>query len=39
MGKIGYIKTGCIQLGSGTWLTVKESREFHNEVGFWEEED
>lgn len=32
-------ENGCIQLGSDTWLTDKESREFHKRVGFWEEEE
>ena len=32
-------ENGCIQLGSDTWLTDKESREFHKKVGFWEEEE
>lgn len=31
-------ENGCTQLGSDTWLTDRESREFHKKVGFWEEE-
>jgi aminoglycoside 6'-N-acetyltransferase I len=30
---------GCTQIGSDTWLTDKESREFHKKAGFWEEEE
>ena len=32
-------KSGCIQIGSDTWLTDRNSREFHKKVGFWEEEE
>ena len=32
-------ENGCTQIGSDTWLTDKESRAFHNKVGFWEEEE
>lgn len=30
---------GCSQIGSDTWLTDRNSREFHKKVGFWEEEE
>ena len=30
---------GCSQIGSDTWLTDKDSREFHKKAGFWEEEE
>lgn len=30
---------GCSQIGSDTWLTDQESRDFHKKVGFWEEEE
>lgn len=30
---------GCTQIGSDTWLTATESREFHKKVGFREEEE
>ncbi|WP_109853429.1 aminoglycoside 6'-N-acetyltransferase [Aquimarina sp. AU58] len=30
---------GCTQIGSDTWLTNKESREFHKKIGFWEEDE
>jgi len=30
---------GCIQIGSDTWLTDKDSRNFHKKVGFWEEDE
>ncbi len=32
-------ENGCSQIGSDTWLTHMESREFHKKVGFWEEEE
>lgn len=32
-------ENGCTQLGSDTWLTDNESREFHKKIGFWEEEE
>lgn len=32
-------ENACTQIGSDTWLTDKESREFHKKVGFWEEEE
>lgn len=32
-------ENGCTQIGSDTWLTDKESREFHKKIGFWEEEE
>ncbi|EZH75280.1 hypothetical protein ATO12_00455 [Aquimarina atlantica] len=30
---------GCTQIGSDTWLTNKQSREFHRKIGFWEEDE
>ncbi len=30
---------GCTQMGSDTWLTNTASREFHQKIGFWEEEE
>lgn len=30
---------GCSQIGSDTWLTDQESRNFHKKVGFWEEDE
>ncbi|NNE26127.1 MAG: GNAT family N-acetyltransferase [Saprospiraceae bacterium] len=30
---------GCVQLGSDTWLTDTQSRNFHKKVGFWEEDE
>tara|TARA_Y100001949_G_scaffold115454_1_gene98131 strand:- start:461 stop:913 length:453 start_codon:yes stop_codon:yes gene_type:complete len=32
-------ENGCIQMGSDTWLTDTQSRKFHKNVGFWEEEE
>lgn len=32
-------ENACTQIGSDTWLTNKESREFHKKLGFWEEEE
>ncbi len=39
LGEIWCKDKGCTQLGSDTWLTDQESREFHKKVGFWEEEE
>jgi aminoglycoside 6'-N-acetyltransferase I len=39
LGEVWCKENGCTQLGSDTWLTAKESREFHKKVGFWEEEE
>ncbi len=30
---------GCIQIGSDTWLSDKTSRNFHKQMGFWEEDE
>lgn len=32
-------KNGCTQLGSDTWLSDVESRNFHKKLGFWEEDE
>ena len=32
-------ENGCAQMGSDTWLTAKEAREFHKSIGFWEEDE
>lgn len=29
----------CTQIGSDTWLSDSESREFHKKMGFWEEDE
>ncbi|MEQ8518441.1 MAG: GNAT family N-acetyltransferase [Cytophagales bacterium] len=29
----------CSQIGSDTWLSDAESRQFHKKVGFWEEDE
>ena len=39
LGEAWCKENGCTQLGSDTWLTDNESREFHKKVGFWEEEE
>jgi aminoglycoside 6'-N-acetyltransferase I len=39
IGEIWCKEKGCTQIGSDTWLTDKESREFHKKAGFWEEEE
>lgn len=39
IGEIWCKENGCIQIGSDTWLTNRESREFHKKIGFWEEEE
>ncbi|XOV91366.1 MAG: GNAT family N-acetyltransferase [Bacteroidota bacterium] len=30
---------GCTQIGSDTWITATDSRQFHQQIGFWEEEE
>lgn len=32
-------QNNCSQIGSDTWLTDRESRNFHKKMGFWEEEE
>lgn len=39
LGESWCKEKGCSQIGSDTWLTDKESRNFHKKVGFWEEEE
>ncbi|MBY5958631.1 GNAT family N-acetyltransferase [Membranicola marinus] len=39
MGELWCKEKGCTQLGSDTWLTDQESRAFHKNMGFWEEEE
>jgi aminoglycoside 6'-N-acetyltransferase I len=39
IGEIWCKEKGCTQIGSDTWLTDQESREFHKKAGFWEEEE
>ena len=39
LGESWCKEKGCVQMGSDTWLTHKESRAFHKKLGFWEEEE
>lgn len=39
LGEAWCKSRGCTQMGSDTWLTHTQSREFHKRLGFWEEEE
>jgi len=39
LGELWCKEQGCTQLGSDTWLSDKESRNFHKNLGFWEEDE
>lgn len=39
LGEAWCKSRGCTQLGSDTWLTHTQSREFHKRLGFWEQEE
>jgi len=39
MGEHWLRENKCTQIGSDTWLSDTNSRNFHKKLGFWEEEE